>query len=77
MRIVETFKSQRFGDVEAIEAGADQVLVHQRNSVRGRTSGVEVVLDYWIVVTFRSGKMVRDRWFENRAEALAAAGLSE
>jgi ketosteroid isomerase-like protein len=30
-----------------------------------------------VVVTFRDGKIARDDWFENRAEALEAAGLSE
>jgi ketosteroid isomerase-like protein len=33
--------------------------------------------DYWIVVTIRDGKICRDEWFADRAEALEAAGLSE
>jgi hypothetical protein len=36
-----------------------------------------VQFDYWVVVTLRQGKIVRERWFADRAEALQAAGLSE
>jgi ketosteroid isomerase-like protein len=45
--------------------------------VRGGESGVNVVLDYWIVISFRDGRVIRDQWFEDRDEALEAAGLSE
>jgi ketosteroid isomerase-like protein len=31
---------------------------------------------YWVVFRFRDGKVVRSKWFANRAEALEAAGLS-
>jgi ketosteroid isomerase-like protein len=60
-----------------VDAGADKVLVHQRSDVRGRASGAAVELDYWVVITFREGRIVRDQWFADRAEALEAAGLSE
>jgi ketosteroid isomerase-like protein len=65
------------GDAELVDAGADKILVHWRSAVRGRTSGVEVELNYWVVVTFREGRIVRDQWFADRAEALEAAGLRE
>ena len=45
--------------------------------MRGRTSGAEVELNYWVVITFREGRIVRDQWFADRAEAREAAGLSE
>jgi len=45
--------------------------------MRGRASGADVEINYWIVITFRAGRVVRDQWFANRAEALEAAGLSE
>jgi ketosteroid isomerase-like protein len=64
-------------DAELVDAGADKVLVHWRHDVRGRASGAEVEINYWIVVTFREGRIVRDEWFADRAEALEAAGLSE
>jgi ketosteroid isomerase-like protein len=76
--VADTFERQPFSDdIEVIDAGADKVVVHQRNDVRGGESGVNVVLDYWIVVSFRDGKIFRDQWFENREEALEAAGLRE
>ena len=63
-------------DIEVMEGGADKVLVHQRNDVRGER-GVNVEIDYWVVVSFRDGKMIRDQWFGSRDKALEAAGLSE
>jgi ketosteroid isomerase-like protein len=69
------FEPRAYGDAEILEAGSDKVLVHQRNKMRGRASGVDVELNYWVVVTFRAGKILREEWFANRAEALEAAGL--
>jgi ketosteroid isomerase-like protein len=62
--------------VELVDAG-DKVLGHQRHEARGRTSGADVEVDVWLVTTFREGKIVRDEWFTDRADALEAAGLSE
>jgi hypothetical protein len=42
-------------------------------TLRGKSSGIEVDYDYWIVVTFREGKMRRAQWFSEREEALEAA----
>jgi ketosteroid isomerase-like protein len=64
-------------DAELVDAGADKVLVHWRHDVRGRASGAEVEINYWIVVTFREGRIVRDEWFADRGQALEAAGLRE
>ena len=76
--IADTFERRPFSDdIEVIDAGPHDVLVHQRNDVRGGESGVNVEIDYWIVVSFRDGKMIRDQWFESRDEALEAAGMSE
>ncbi len=57
--------------------GDDQVVAHQRRDLRGKTSGVEVEYDYWVVFTFRNGKAVGAEWFDARLEALEAAGLQE
>jgi ketosteroid isomerase-like protein len=75
--VVATFEDFASGDAELVDAGADKVLVHRRTQVRGRTSGVDVGLDFWVVVTFRDGKILRDHWFADQAEALEAVGLSE
>jgi ketosteroid isomerase-like protein len=77
VKVAEAFERLLAGDAELVDAGADKVLVHQRSDVRGRTSGAAVELNYWDVVTFREGRIVRDQWFADRAEALEAAGLSE
>jgi ketosteroid isomerase-like protein len=63
--------------VELVDAGADKVLGHQRHEARGRTSGADVAVDNWLVTTFRDGKILRETWFTDRAEARKAAGLRE
>jgi ketosteroid isomerase-like protein len=57
--------------------GDDMVVARQRRDLRGKSSGVEVEYDYWLVLTFRNEKAVRAEWFDARREALEAAGLKE
>jgi ketosteroid isomerase-like protein len=77
LSVADTFERQAFLDgVEPEAAGPDKVLVHQRHTLRGRTSGVDVDFDYWFVVTFADGRIVRDEWFTDADEARAAAGSS-
>ncbi len=64
-------------NAEIIDAGGDNVVVHRGDQILGRSSGASVAFSFSTVVTFREGKIVRDRWFADRAEALEAAGLSE
>jgi hypothetical protein len=45
--------------------------------MRGKTSGASVMWSYWVVHTFREGKILRWEWFADRGEARKAAGLSE
>ena len=61
---------------EVIDAG-DKVLMAVRYRGRGRTSGVEVNDRLFEVHTFRDGLCVRKVDFQERSEALEAAGLSE
>jgi ketosteroid isomerase-like protein len=63
--------------IEFTDAGRDKVVAHQRNEGRGHASGAAVELDYWIVATFRDGKILRNEWFTDHAETLEAAGLRE
>jgi ketosteroid isomerase-like protein len=75
LEVAEQFESVDFApEAEIAEAGADKLLVHQSTLVRGRASGAEVVLDYWIVITFRDGRVARDEWFADRRAALEATG---
>jgi ketosteroid isomerase-like protein len=77
MKVAQAFERFPIGDAEVADAGADKALVHQRHDTRGRASGAEVDINHWVVVTFRNGKIVREQWFADRAEALEAAGLRE
>ena len=61
---------------EVIDSG-DTLVINNRREARGRASGEAAEFDYWLVVTYRSGKAVRHEWFADRAEALEAARLSE
>ncbi len=74
--VAETFQMDS-ADAEIIDAGGDKVVVHRAAQVRGRASGANVLFGYSAVNTFREGKIVRDQWFADRAEALEAAGLRE
>jgi ketosteroid isomerase-like protein len=72
-----------FGQWEAVRMEADElidagehVVVTLATSSRGR-DGIEVTsLTTW-VFTFREGKIVRQCYYQDKAEALEAAGLSE
>jgi ketosteroid isomerase-like protein len=61
---------------EYIDAG-DQVVVRTRQKSRGAGSGVPVEADIYYVFTVRAGKTVRVAVFNDRSEALEAAGLRE
>jgi ketosteroid isomerase-like protein len=74
--IAQTLNLGRAHD-EFVDAGGDKVFAHERREAHGQRSGVDVQLDYWRVITFRGGKILRDEWFTDRAEALEAAGLPE
>jgi uncharacterized protein len=61
--------------VEAAPGG--KVFVTQRDSGRGKQSGVEVDMDFSLVFTVREGKISELRLFVQEDQALEAAGLSE
>jgi ketosteroid isomerase-like protein len=78
LKVTEPFEQRSYSEhADARELGEDKLVVHLRSTVRGQASGIDVEMDYWIVVTFRDGRVLRDEWFAHRAEALAAAGVSE
>jgi ketosteroid isomerase-like protein len=59
---------------EFIEIG-DWTVVHLQTRVRGEASGVELEIPFTATHQFRNGKIVHDRVYLDRAEALEAAGL--
>ena len=61
---------------EFIDAG-DKVVVRSLHKSRGAESGIPVETDIWYVWTAHAGKAVRVDIFNDRREALEAAGLSE
>ena len=65
------------GSYEMGEVMADDeyVVTRLQREMRGKSSGIEVQYDYWLVVTFREGKAARLEWFEKRESALQAARL--
>jgi ketosteroid isomerase-like protein len=77
IEVTEPFERYPVRNSELLDAGPDKVLVHLRNEARGRASGAEVEVNFWVVTTFREGRVVHHEWFADLAEALEAAGLSE
>ncbi len=77
--VTEPFEGARGTETatEFEDLGRNLVLAHYDIEVRGRASGAPVRMEYWVLVTFRDGKMMRDEWFLTRADALEAAGAEE
>jgi len=59
---------------ELIDAG-DRVVLFQREYQRGRSSGVELVLEAAVLIDLRDGRIVRLQGYMDRGAALEAAGL--
>jgi ketosteroid isomerase-like protein len=74
--LAEAFDQFRWEAEEYIDAG-DAVVVPARFYSRGRESGVETVSRGAQVYWLTSGKIMRYRQCQDRAEALEAVGLSE
>jgi ketosteroid isomerase-like protein len=61
---------------EIIDAPPDRVIIDARLALRGLRSSAWVERRWAYVFTFRDGRLARQDGFDNRAAALAAAGLS-
>jgi ketosteroid isomerase-like protein len=64
-------------EAKRIEAVGDGVLARCFQHGRGRASGVEVDDSYFMLFSFRAGKIVRIDVVREEAEALEAVGLRE
>jgi ketosteroid isomerase-like protein len=71
----EAWETIEYRPDELIDAG-DDVLAFVRVTARGRASGIEMTYEHPQLWTLRDGRVTRMRVFEDRAEALQAAGLS-
>jgi ketosteroid isomerase-like protein len=61
---------------EMIDTG-ERLLVSGQLTARGKGSGINVAGPLFGLYTFRAGRIIREQYFNGRAEALEAAGLSE
>jgi ketosteroid isomerase-like protein len=75
--MLDIFGALRADPEQLIDAG-DRVVVLFRWRGHGRGSGVslDLVGEQAAVFTMRNGKAIRAEWYIDRAEALAASGLS-
>ena len=71
-----TWEAFRMEVEELIDAG-EHVISVERQSGRGRGSGLPLSQTYFSVFTLARGKITRIVWFQSRAEAFEAAGLRE
>jgi ketosteroid isomerase-like protein len=62
---------------ELIDCGDGRVLLAAWQTGRGKGSGIQISEENFSVYDVREGKIVRQRMFRHRAEALEAAGLQE
>jgi ketosteroid isomerase-like protein len=72
----EIWDDHRVEVEELIDAG-DRVVLFQREYQRGRSSGVELVLEAAVLIDLRDGRIVRLQGYMDRAAALGAAGLRD
>jgi ketosteroid isomerase-like protein len=75
--VMEAWEETRREPEKIVDLGEDRVLVLFAQSVRGKGSGVEVEVRAGDLLTFRQGRLARWIGYPDRAQALAAAGVSE
>lgn len=73
----DAWEESPFEYVDLIDTGNDKVVMDLRREARGKASGASVAWSYWLVTTFRNGRLFRMEWFADRAEALEAVRLRE
>jgi ketosteroid isomerase-like protein len=74
---LEAWDSFAFEATEIRAGRGSDVFLAGIQTGRGRTSGLDVTVPTFHVLTIREGKIARMRTFRERADALEAAGLSE
>jgi len=73
----ESWESWRIEDLEVRPAGDDCTVSLFKRIVRGKGSGIELTREDATLAEFRDGRIVRIGYYNNQAQALAAAGLGE
>jgi ketosteroid isomerase-like protein len=64
-------------EAEDLTAAGDSVLAAVRQRGTGNTSGAATEMRYFMLWSFRGGKVIRVENFRERNEALEAAGLTQ
>ena len=75
-RVEETWDEHRVEPQELIDAG-DRVVVFLREYQRGKSSGIELVVDTAVIFTLRNRRIVRIEAYMDRGAALEAVRLPE
>ena len=71
----ESFASWRIEDLELVEAPGDQIVATFTMVVTGTGSGIEMKRADALVCRLSDGKIVKMGYYNDQAQALAAAGL--
>jgi hypothetical protein len=68
----------RHFDFDVLDAGERVVALFSRQEMRGRSTGINVLVPkYAVVMTLRQGLVVHWKLYMNQADALEAVGLSK
>jgi ketosteroid isomerase-like protein len=71
------WEAWRIEDLEIRPVGENGTLSLFKMIVKGRGSGIELTRDDAVLVEFENGKIARIGYYNDQAQALRAAGLSE
>ena len=71
------WETWRLEDLEIRPVGKDRTISLFKMIARGKGSGIELARDDAVLAEFRDGKIVRIGYYNDQAQALEAAGLSE
>jgi ketosteroid isomerase-like protein len=72
----ETWDEHRIEVERVIDAG-DQVVLLHRETMRGKSSGVDLELEAAVLIDLEDGQIIRLQGYIDRAAALEAAGLAD
>jgi ketosteroid isomerase-like protein len=76
LRFMEQYDGPVTIEPTGLREAGDTVLASVVQHGRGRTSGIDIELPYFVLMTFRGGKIVRMESILDEAEATEAAGLA-
>ncbi len=71
------WETWRIEDLEIRPVGEDRTLSLFKMIVTGRGSGIELTRDDAVLSGFQNGKIVQIGYYNDQAQAIEAAGLSE